>query len=190
METPGRECQTCGQTKPLSEFYARRQPEGLFHCTSCKECMREAAKRRYQDDPEWRARKRAIVKAWNARNPDYMTEYHKTYFEKNRAAIIAKGVAWNWANRDKRVAYRRKAEYGMTQGEFDALLASQDGRCAICSVELTAKNWAIDHDHDTRAVRGLLCRGCNVMLGLAGDDHRILTKAIAYLRSRTLQIVT
>lgn len=45
------------------------------------------------------------------------------------------------------------------------LLAEQGGRCALCRLSLTAANAVLDHDHDTGAVRAVLHRSCNAVLG-------------------------
>lgn len=95
--------------------------------------------------------------------------------EKRRASK----QAWAARNPDRNKAYQRKYKYGITQEEFDALLVSQDGRCAICRVLL--EKAVVDHDHDTGRVRGLLCWNCNVALGHMRDDPDTLARAIAYL---------
>ncbi len=48
------------------------------------------------------------------------------------------------------------------------LLAEQDGFCGICGHplwELPEKDACLDHDHQTGAVRGVLCRNCNSIEG-------------------------
>lgn len=71
------------------------------------------------------------------------------------------------------------------------MLANQGGCCcAICGKPETAKNQygiknlAVDHDHTTGQVRGLLCMQCNQMIGKAGDNPDVLEAAAQYLRSR------
>jgi hypothetical protein len=55
--------------------------------------------------------------------------------------------------------------YGITPEQYDALLKLQDGRCAICKRKPQTLRLAVDHDHKTGEVRGLLCanneNGCN-----------------------------
>lgn len=71
----------------------------------------------------------------------------------------------------------------MTVGEFDQLVIDQLGRCGICEKQLTGKI-AVDHDHETDAIRGLLCYGCNTGLGHLGDNVDGLMRAAAYLLAR------
>lgn len=55
--------------------------------------------------------------------------------------------------------------YGLEDGEYEALLRMQGGRCYICGRKSPSRRLAVDHDHETGEVRGLLCpdpeRGCN-----------------------------
>ena len=81
--------------------------------------------------------------------------------------------------------------YGITRDEYDALFAKQGGVCAICGRPETAGNYrcvgvcnlAVDHDHDTGAVRGLLCKACNNGIGHFKDDAKVMEAAAAYIRS-------
>lgn len=85
-------------------------------------------------------------------------------------------------------AARLRREYAMDEGDYSALLAAQAGRCAICGgVESakrggSSKRLAVDHDHQSGVVRGLLCQSCNTALGLMGDDPSRLLLAVEYLK--------
>lgn len=84
--------------------------------------------------------------------------------------------------RAKSPGYMRQYLYGITTDQYDALLAAQDNRCAICRVDTPGgKGWHVDHDHTTGAVRGLLCGHCNLGLGHFDDDAERLRAAIAYI---------
>lgn len=52
------------------------------------------------------------------------------------------------------------AHYRITPDEFDALFAKQNGKCAICGV--APQRPVVDHDHETKKIRGILCHGCNI----------------------------
>jgi len=73
--------------------------------------------------------------------------------------------------------------------QFEALLQAQNSRCAICGASHGHKSrrgtvcrLAIDHDHETGKVRGLLCNNCNRGLGRFKDSIENLEAAIRYLK--------
>ncbi len=70
--------------------------------------------------------------------------------------------------------------YRMTIDEYNAMAAKG---CHICGEMPTARRRLfVDHEHESGAVRGLLCAEDNRLLGAAGDSPDILKAAIAYLR--------
>lgn len=71
-------------------------------------------------------------------------------------------------------------KYGVNAARYSEMLANQRGACAICQ-KAPRRKLHVDHDHKTGAVRGLLCRGCNHMLGVAADDPKILLRAVRYI---------
>ncbi|RMI38729.1 hypothetical protein EBO15_31965 [Actinomadura harenae] len=74
--------------------------------------------------------------------------------------------------------YKLRERYGLTEAEADSLVALQGGLCAICG---DREPEHIDHCHDSEAVRGALCLGCNSGMGLLGDDPGTIRRAAAYL---------
>lgn len=84
------------------------------------------------------------------------------------------------AETDRR--WRLKTKYGLTAQAYDALLHSQRGLCAICNEAPSgARRLAVDHDHETGEVRGLLCMSCNTGIGLFRDRSDLLLSATRYL---------
>ena len=80
--------------------------------------------------------------------------------------------------------------YGISAEEADLMLAEQNGLCAICR---TAAAVHVDHDHETGAVRSLLCFNCNGGLGQFRDDPAVLRAAADYVeehRDRALSPVS
>lgn len=88
---------------------------------------------------------------------------------------------------------RRKAEshekrvqetYGLAKGEYAQLYEFQGGLCALCRRATGAsRRLSVDHDHATGAVRGLLCRPCNTLLGHARDKVEFFRRCLRYLTS-------
>jgi hypothetical protein len=71
-------------------------------------------------------------------------------------------------------------KYGITLADRDAMIAMQGG-CAICLNMVPDTDWHVDHDHETGAVRGVLCRWCNLTLGNAKENVNRLRRAADYL---------
>lgn len=64
--------------------------------------------------------------------------------------------------------YQRKRN-GFTEGIFEELFKIQGNVCGICKTDVPSLNnkndWHGDHDHKTGRARGVLCAGCNTLLG-------------------------
>ncbi len=90
-------------------------------------------------------------------------------------------------SREQRRAYKLSRKYKMTQEQYDVLLATQGGVCAICGEPETVKQrgvtqpLAVDHDHATEKNRGLCCSRCNCAIGLVRESPSILHAILAYL---------
>lgn len=93
--------------------------------------------------------------------------------------------------RSKRRHYNLKYHFGITIDDYNQMVQKQGGLCAICKSPETGTNgrWemsilqlAVDHNHKTGKVRGLLCRRCNQALGKLEDDPALFEAAATYLR--------
>lgn len=97
-----------------------------------------------------------------------------------------KGRIHSWCKSCLNDSFRAR-KYGLSPSLYEALLTSQDGKCALCAIPFPVgpgrRSTRIDHSHKTGNVRGLLCHRCNIMLGMAEDDISLLERAIAYLEA-------
>lgn len=87
-----------------------------------------------------------------------------------------------------------EARHQWAPGAFKRLWKEQDGMCAICRVEMQpggqqANSVCRDHCHATGKGRGLLCVTCNILIGMAHDDPRILRSAADYLDEHASECV-
>jgi hypothetical protein len=80
-------------------------------------------------------------------------------------------------------AIQMKYRYGLTKETFDSFWQTQNGKCGICTKALTKelRGYAVDHNHETGNVRGLLCNPCNTALGLFKDSPTVMQNAYQYL---------
>ena len=112
-------------------------------------------------DPEYRAKR---------------NEYARQYYRRRKNA----DPEYNEANR---IRNKLRDAYGLTPGQYDAMVVACKGVCEMCGKpERQAKRLAVDHNHKTGVVRGLLCHHCNCGLGHFNDSIEDLEKAIAYLK--------
>lgn len=73
--------------------------------------------------------------------------------------------------------------YGITGEQYDLLYSRQGGVCYICQrAKGISKKLAVDHDHTSGYVRGLLCGPCNKVLGHFRDDPEAMDRGGVYLR--------
>lgn len=81
--------------------------------------------------------------------------------------------------------------YEISAEEYDALLKWQDGRCYICGAVPRRRRLAVDHDHRTGAVRGLLCSndewGCNKTLARLLNDPVAAQRLVDYVTMTPLE---
>lgn len=79
-----------------------------------------------------------------------------------------------------RASYLQRT-YGVTEAQYTSLLARQDGKCAICGSRPKVRRLAVDHDHQTGFVRGLICTKCNRGIACFNDALTRLARAHQYL---------
>ena len=107
----------------------------------------------------------------------------KAWYQKNKLKQRALNDRWKRENPERWALIQLRSalkKYGLTPEEYQALMITQDGKCAICG--LAHDRLDVDHHHDSGRIRGLLCRRCNTTLGLVNEDPALLGKMRSYLR--------
>jgi hypothetical protein len=128
---------------------------------------------------KYRATNKEKMAAFNAkrRSVEYRLEENKKRRDKYES---------NKEQRDYVRSLRYKSNYGINIEEYEELFKSQSGKCAICRKPSetinSSRRLAVDHDHKTGSVRGLLCSDCNTMLGHFDDDPKLCIKAATYIK--------
>lgn len=71
-----------------------------------------------------------------------------------------------WADPARGHGKHLQRKFGLSLADYNKMLADQGGVCKLCGgVTPGGMRLAVDHDHNTGKVRGLLCQRCNVHLG-------------------------
>jgi len=163
IQNSGRICTACGLWKPANEFYRNSRKRGGIK-SKCAQCTRiQNANRRAARLEQYRAIER---------------DSKKRRSDARRITAVEASAGW-----------RLKHKFGLTLGEFFALVTAQNGECAICKKGIAVYSRGrgnpgaacIDHDHATGKVRGVLCHACNTALGLFADNAERLEAAARYL---------
>lgn len=138
---------------------------------ACSVCKKEKLLQEFHKQKHVKSGRRSSCKACRTayeyslpRVKEYTKKYYKAHKEKFRD-------------------YHLFSKYKVTQEEYNNMLDSQGGVCAICGgmQDKRYKNFAVDHDHTTGVVRGLLCNNCNAGLGYLKDSVTVILAAAQYL---------
>ena len=189
-------CGDCGDYRPVTEFTRnRRQADGLaFYCKAHARGRRTASNR-LRFGPAKHRFPQDVVPDGHKWCPDCGQVKPLDEFPKSRATTSG---TYSYckpchnirgkASKDKvggSRTYHLKRRYGITADEADAMFEAQEGLCALCRIEPAEH---VDHDHETGAVRELLCFNCNGGLGQFKDDAAVMRAAADYVeRHRALE---
>ena len=111
-------------------------------------------------------------------------------FNLEKAGKFGRRGACKICERLRRKDYNRKELYGVTPEEYRRLVAEQNGLCWICQKEPSnGEDLCVDHCHATDEVRGLLCKRCNLAIGILGDTAEKLSRAVDYLSRDTSSLL-
>lgn len=118
-------------------------------------------------------------------HPKYLrrqASWRKRDRKKNPEKWSAKGKRKRENNRETTLASQRKWRFKITHEEYKSISKEQNHVCAICGGIDNGRSLAVDHNHSTGYIRGLLCRRCNQGIGSFGENIELLQKAILYLQ--------
>jgi hypothetical protein len=173
-----KKCGRCKEYKLFSEFGKHRSMTyGLSnYCRICA-CKSSKISRKKNYNKEDRHNKYIL-------NKDKYDESGKKYYHEHKDHKMKYALE----NRRK-IKHNNLKKYNISIEDYEEKLDKQNGVCAICECAEEAKTQdnkrirmlAVDHNHTTGQVRGLLCTKCNTALGLLREDKSIIIKALAYL---------
>jgi hypothetical protein len=159
-------CSHCKEWLAVSCFGPSTVVRGNGVCSKCT-TKRSSARRA---NPDLRARENARTREW---------------YRKNKATHLARTQSYYRRNRGRAEDRHYERTYGISLSEYNRMLDAQGGGCAICGKRQGAEKYklAVDHDHSTGRVRGILCHRCNRAIGAFGDTVEGVRRALKYLEA-------
>ena len=160
----------------------------------CKYCVKDQAKRSREKHKDKRNQQQ---KEKRMNNPEYMgkireqnRQYKRKIYAVKRDEILESRRNKNAENPLQLRAVNLKKLYGISLEQYDIMFELQNGLCKICNKPETSihhktkqiKKLSVDHIHNTKIVRGLLCTRCNCMIGYARESVQLLERGIKYLK--------
>lgn len=123
------------------------------------------------------------------------SDFHKNKRQPDGLANQCKPCTSDSGRKDYQTHKRRRTsaglfrKYGITIDDYERMEMEQDYCCALCGEPelIQDRKLAVDHDHDTGRVRGLLCFKCNTALGRVCDTESALDRLIEYIRCESCQ---
>ncbi|MCZ2839056.1 endonuclease domain-containing protein [Modestobacter sp. VKM Ac-2985] len=187
-------CRDCKCHKPVADFSKNaRSRDGLaFYCREhlAERSLRSREARRTSPRVQRQAPKELVVPHGHKWCPDCgrvlpLDDFVRTVRSSSGHHAYCRPChnARSKASRAKAGGsrtYHLSRRYGISAEEADLMLVDQGGVCAICAKAPAAH---VDHDHDSGAVRSLLCFNCNGGLGQFRDDPALLRVAARYVES-------
>ena len=160
----------CGCGKAAGKMAKSRFARG--HRPSMPKSEREQRRREYR--ARHRIRLNELSRIYAANNKEALRESRQRFVERNREIVSER-----WRRDDL------KRNYGMTIEEWDALYEEQGGKCAICHIPAcpSGRRFAVDHDHESGVIRGLLCVRCNAAIGHIENTKQDLDDWVESARS-------
>jgi Recombination endonuclease VII len=153
----------------------RRAKEAAYRFANKDKIAAQLAARIARDPEGFMAARRAHSAAYYARHKQRATESTEDWQRRHRQQIAER---------------RLLRKYRLTLADYDALWVAQLGACAICGCPLRRDaSTHVDHCHETRTVRGLLCSRCNQALGLMRESPTFLRTAAAYIERSIRRVV-
>jgi len=193
-------CSVCKRALPITRFHPHRHGKNGVRA-SCKECFIKATgmarkSRKLRMDAHCLQRYRHMIRNTPKRCSSCQKELPRSDFHIYRAAKdglchYCKACLSNKrrqrCDKDHGAGERNsslRSKYGITAADYETMLVAQKAVCAICGCPASdfKSRFAVDHDHKTGTIRGLLCFHCNSGIGHFRDDVILLASAIGYLK--------
>ena len=187
-------CFRCKEELPATiEYFNKSSKDKLGLQSWCRICnqieyLRNQEKIKAKARENWKInkdRRNETRRNWSKEKRDKKKETAKIYYDENREKILKQCKDFRDSRGGHIKARVLKRKFGISEEDLQNKLLEQRGCCEICGDSLiypdSIRSYAVDHNHETGEVRGLLCSSCNRSLGMLKESKEILQNMILYI---------
>lgn len=164
-------CRTCGEDKTPEQMIKNR-----LTCKACRNSACKVTRARLKERRGFTPGHKRCSKCRRVLPPDM---FHR---DPGRSAGLVPSCSDCFKQLPCIHGGLLRRRYGIGLAEYAALFEAQSGACALCGDSQIGRRLAVDHCHETKKIRALLCVKCNLGLGQFKDSPELLEKAAQYLR--------
>lgn len=153
------------------------------HIKLCKVCKKTPQEVEFRSNPKTIDKLTSTCRGCeNSKEKEY-----RNSMSPEKREYYLKRLKTNRATDSSKNAYLQR-NFGITLDQFNKMLKLQENKCKICFKKFSDSLFTnVDHNHDTKKVRGILCRKCNLGIGHFKDNTDSLKSSLSYLEASKIE---
>jgi len=180
-----RPCIKCGVLLDESNWGTSKQKTYTY---ICRDCTNKNQRLQRQLKPRDKDKRNAYEKELRLKNPEFRLRQSEN--RQRWWTLLTKEEQLEYSRKDRRKRIERNPlyhreknlrQYGLTIEAYETICDAQCDKCLVCQSIFKRGKLLVDHDHETGKVRGLLCKGCNFLVGTVECRGALIEKTVEYL---------
>lgn len=129
---------------------------------------------------EWRKKHPGYSQKSYSRTREKQLEQGRVRYRQNKEKVAQYWKEFRKRFPQKRRDWQLRKDYGITLNEYNEMVLAQNNSCRLCNIS-PIKKPVVDHNHTTGKVRGIVCHGCNTLIGFFESRPQAIDNIKQYL---------